>query len=118
MRPSARDLGLPPPVERSTWKDVMPSESEDLQALYAERFGGESEQRADLWSVLTKEFFQRWVPESSTVLDLAAGHCEFINNVSARRRIAVDLNPDVLTRVGPGVEAFQCRSDDLAPIPD
>jgi ubiquinone/menaquinone biosynthesis C-methylase UbiE len=96
----------------------MSSESEDLQALYAERFGTEGEQRTDLWQVLTREFFQRWVPETSTVLDLAAGHCEFINNITAARRIAVDLNPDVLHRAGHGVEAFNCRSDAMTPIAD
>ncbi len=96
----------------------MDSDSEELRALYAERFGTEGEQRTDLWQVLTREFFQRWVPESSTVLDLAAGHCEFINNISARRRIAVDLNPDVKLRAGDGVEAIQCRSDEMTEIAD
>ena len=33
------------------------------------------------------------MPRDATVLDLAAGHCEFINNIQAGRRIAVDLNP-------------------------
>jgi ubiquinone/menaquinone biosynthesis C-methylase UbiE len=96
----------------------MNSQSEDLRALYAERFGGQSEQRSDLWRVLTREFFQRWIPESSTVLDVAAGHCEFINNIDAKRRIAIDLSPDVLTRAGDGVEAHRCASDDMTPILD
>jgi ubiquinone/menaquinone biosynthesis C-methylase UbiE len=96
----------------------MISEPEELRTLYAGRFGRDGEQRSELWQVLTREFFQKWVPESATVLDLAAGHCEFINNISARRRIAVDLNPDVIARAGDGVEAYQCRSDEMTSIPD
>ena len=37
-----------------------------------------------------------------TVLDMAAGHCEFINNIKAARRLAVDLNPDLDGARGPG----------------
>lgn len=96
----------------------MEQESEELRALYAGRFGTEGEQRSELWEVLVSDFFQRWVPESSTVVDVAAGHCEFINNVKAARRIAVDLNPDVKVRAATGVEAIECRSDQMTKIED
>ena len=96
----------------------MSTESEDLKVMYGNRFGDERMQRHDLWEVLTRHFFQRWIPESSTVLDVAAGHCEFINNIDAERRIAIDLNPDVLTRAGDGVEAHQCASNQMTPILD
>ncbi len=96
----------------------MSSESEDLRVLYAHRFGRDEAQRGDLWTVLTKEFFQRWVPTSGTVLDVAAGHCEFINNIQADRRLAVDLNPDVVERAAVGVEAVVCRSDQMSHLED
>jgi SAM-dependent methyltransferase len=94
----------------------MSSESEDLKVLYGNRFGSEEVQRTDLWQVLCSEFFQKWVPRDATVLDVAAGHCEFINNISAGRRLAVDLNPDVLVRAADGVEAFIERSDAMTSI--
>ena len=50
------------------------------------------------------------------VLDLAAGHCEFVNNIRAGHRIAVDLNPDVALHAAAGVQAHVLRSDDLAGI--
>ncbi len=96
----------------------MTSESDDLRALYANRFGNAEVQRTDLWKVLCSDFFQTWVPRSATVLDIAAGHCEFINNIEAARRLAVDLNPDVLLRAAPGVEAVVCRSDALTHLAD
>jgi SAM-dependent methyltransferase len=91
----------------------MELDSGELQSLYQERFSQESEQRQDIWAVLCADFFQRWVPESGSVLDLAAGHCEFVNNIRAARRIAVDLNPDVQARAGVGVQAQVARSDAL-----
>lgn len=96
----------------------MNSESDDLKVLYANRFNSEGEQRQDIWKVLCDVFFQKWVPTDATVLDIAAGHCEFINNISAGRRVAVDLNPDVLVRAGEGVEAYIGRSDDMSMIAD
>jgi SAM-dependent methyltransferase len=93
-------------------------EPSGLKALYRNRFAQESEQRQELWGVLCSNFFQRWVPEDAVVLDLAAGHCEFINNIRAARRIAVDLNPDVTSHAAAGVEAHVLRSDDLAGIAD
>ena len=96
----------------------MPTDPDDLELLYRNRFAHEGGLRSDLWAVLCQDFFQRWVPETSTVLDLAAGHCEFINNIRAGRRLAVDLNPDVVERAGPGVEATLARSDRLTHLAD
>jgi SAM-dependent methyltransferase len=90
--------------------------SEDLRSLYASRFESEERQRHELWATLCAAFFQDWVPRDATVLDLAAGHCEFINNIRAGRRIAVDLNPDVATRAAEGVETHVLRSDELTGI--
>ena len=90
----------------------MSAESEHLKVLYGNRFGSEGIQRADLWEVLCRDFFQRWVPRDATVLDVAAGHCEFINNIEAGRRIAVDLNPDVTRARGCGRRGARRRSDD------
>jgi SAM-dependent methyltransferase len=93
-------------------------QSSGLKALYRNRFAAESEQRQDIWEVLCADFFQQWVPEDAVVLDLAAGHCEFINNIRAGRRIAVDLNPDVALRAAAGIQTHVLRSDDLAGIAD
>jgi ubiquinone/menaquinone biosynthesis C-methylase UbiE len=89
-----------------------------LQTLYENRFGAEAAARQDLWQVLCGDFFQKWVPEAGTVVDLGAGHCEFINNIKAARRIAVDLNPDVEHLAGPGVETYIGPIDRLEPVPD
>jgi ubiquinone/menaquinone biosynthesis C-methylase UbiE len=89
-----------------------------LKTLYGNRFGTEGEARHDLWRVLTEDFFQRWVPRDSVVVDIAAGHCEFVNNIVAGTRIAVDLNPDVTARAAAGVRAIVARSDAIAGVED
>jgi SAM-dependent methyltransferase len=80
----------------------------ELDRLYAARFhDGERESKARLWRVICRDFFARYVPEDGCVVDLGAGYCDFINNISAGRRIAVDLNPDTKRFAAPGVEVHQ-----------
>jgi SAM-dependent methyltransferase len=96
----------------------MTTDPDELDQLYRNRFAQQGEMRGDLWSVLCRDYFQRWVPETSTVLDVAAGHCEFINNIVAGRKLAVDLNPDLVNRAGADVEATVSRSDAMDHVPD
>ena len=65
----------------------------ELETIYSQRFAGREADRDRVWKVLTHHYFQRWVKPSDTVLDLGAGYCEFINNIIASRKIALDLNP-------------------------
>ncbi len=46
--------------------------------------------RKVLWSVLT-EYLQRYIEESSSVLDFGAGYCDFINMIKAKEKIAYDI---------------------------
>jgi ubiquinone/menaquinone biosynthesis C-methylase UbiE len=97
---------------------AIESESEHLRSLYGARFSDEAESRDEIWQVLCHDFFQKWVPPDATVLDVAAGHCEFINNIKAGRRLALDLNPDVAVRAARGVETFVAASDRMTGVAD
>jgi SAM-dependent methyltransferase len=79
---------------------------EELRAIYENRFAAAAQDRVMVWQVLAHEFFQRWVPQEGTVLDLGAGYCEFINAIAARRKIAIDLNPSTPRMAAPGVEVI------------
>jgi SAM-dependent methyltransferase len=86
--------------------------------LYKERFSPEEVERKNrLWRVLCADFFQRFVPEDSVVLDIGAGYCEFINNIRARRKYAVDLNEDTRSFASPDVEVFTFAATDLHFLP-
>jgi SAM-dependent methyltransferase len=87
----------------------------ELDRLYAARFhDAERESKARLWHLICEAFFSRYVPESGCVLDLGAGYCDFVNNVHARRRIAVDLNVDTARFAAPGVEVHQLPLERLS----
>ena len=76
-----------------------------LQRLYRRRFSpADLGQMEAVWRVLVSDFFQKRIDPASTVVDVGAGACLFINSVRAARRIAVDANPDVALRAAPGVE--------------
>ncbi|HTI81495.1 MAG TPA: class I SAM-dependent methyltransferase [Acetobacteraceae bacterium] len=47
-----------------------------------------------LWRTLWNHYFSKLVPTDACVLDLGCGYGNFINNVVAGRRIAVDMWPD------------------------
>ncbi len=82
------------------------SEGTRLEAAYCRRFAGTEEYRQSVWKILTKEYFQRWVRPGATVVDLGAGYCEFINNIDAGTKIALDLNPSVQERAAADVRVI------------
>jgi|SRR3989344_1150335 len=86
----------------------------DIKELYINRFSkNEQLERRQIWKVLCRSFFQRYIDEKNTVLDLGAGYCEFINNIRARRKIAVDLNPETQRFAGDFVNVYICSSTNL-----
>lgn len=72
----------------------MASTQQELSKIYHRRFARTAAYRNRVWQVLTREFFNRWVAPDATVLDLGCGYGEFINNIVAGRKLAMDLNPD------------------------
>ncbi len=46
--------------------------------------------RTITWKALCSFYFQKYIDENSRVLELGAGHCDFINNIIAKEKIAID----------------------------
>ena len=78
----------------------------DLEQIYRNRFAGQSEYRQQVWRTLVA-YFARWIPGNATVLDLGCGYCEFVNQVEAAKKYAMDLNPEVVNRAALGVQILQ-----------
>ena len=74
--------------------------------------------RQAVWQALWRYFFRHRVRADDCVLDLGCGYGDFINSVHARRRIALDLWPDMPGHVAPGVEAIVAPVSDLSGIED
>jgi SAM-dependent methyltransferase len=78
-----------------------------LQTIYLARFSGMEGYRNEVWKVLVSNFFSQWVKPDDVVLDLGCGYCEFINNVNAREKFGMDLNPAAKDRISPDIRLFE-----------
>lgn len=67
---------------------------EYLKRLYSNRFDSKQRKaKVALWKVLIEGFLQKHVGQDSVILDIGGGYCEFINQVKAREKYLIDLNP-------------------------
>ncbi|HEY1339219.1 MAG TPA: class I SAM-dependent methyltransferase [Bryobacteraceae bacterium] len=57
-----------------------------------------------LWRALYRYYFSKLISETDCVLDMGAGYGHFINQVRARRRIAVDDWPGTADHLQEGIE--------------
>jgi ubiquinone/menaquinone biosynthesis C-methylase UbiE len=81
-----------------------------LSAIYERRFVESTglEKRNRVWRTLCSSFFDTLIGSNQDVLDLACGYGEFINNVSAKSKTAIDLNPDAERHLSSGVRFVCC----------
>ncbi len=92
--------------------------SEELRREYEIRFARTADYRRRVWSVLTNEFFGRWIPPQAAVLDLGCGWGEFINQITAARKYGMDLNPESKSKLAPEVVLLAQDSSERWPIDD
>lgn len=88
-----------------------------VEGYHATRF--DSDPRRDiLWSALWRFWFRRLIAPSDCVLDIGAGHGQFINNVIAERRIAIDIWPGFVQHLAPGVQGIVGRTWEIGSLDD
>lgn len=86
----------------------------ELSQIYQNRFREKMTEKDNVWKVLGK-YLSKLISSQTgkrdfSILDLAAGSCEFINHVeTAGKKTAVDLSPEVKTFAGAGVDVV-CAS--------
>jgi SAM-dependent methyltransferase len=85
-------------------------------SYYQSRYTPDTD-RGVVWPEIVR-FLRPYLAGVSTVLDLGAGYCDFINNVSVPNRIAVDLSPESRAFAAPGVTHITAPADDLSQVPD
>ena len=82
------------------------------------RFARNADYRRRAWSLLTSEFFSRWIPSDAAVLDLGCGWGEFINQVRAAQKYGMDLNPESKSKVAADVTFLAQDCSERWPIED
>ncbi|OQP73747.1 methyltransferase type 11 [Xanthomonas phaseoli pv. syngonii LMG 9055] len=96
----------------------MPDIDHELDVLYQHRFPKEElANKNRIWQVLCTQYFSRFVKPNETVVDIGAGYCEFINNIPAAHKIAVDLNPDVRKFAADGIRVINESCIAVSSIP-
>lgn len=79
---------------------------------HATRFAPDA-RRDVLWRSLWRYHYRHMVAADDCVLELGAGYGSFINQVTARRRIALDAWPGFLEHLAPGVEGVVASATEL-----
>ena len=74
------------------------------EAYFRTRFAPDV-RREVLWRALWRYHFSRLVLESDCVLELGAGYGHFIDQVAAKRRIALDSWDEFVNYLRPGIES-------------
>jgi SAM-dependent methyltransferase len=72
---------------------------EEYQIRFSEAYG----YRNKVWKVLCQRYFSKFVPGGAHILDLGSGWGEFINNIGAAKKYAMDLNPDAAVHLNQGI---------------
>ena len=67
---------------------------ETLQKQYSARFSAVEQYRNNMWKILCSNYFQKIIPSEASVLDIGCGWGEFISNINAKQKFAIDLNPE------------------------
>ncbi len=93
-------------------------QQQELERGYERRFGERADYRRDVWRILTRSFFQRYVPSGAAVLELGCGWGEFINQIQAARKLGMDLNPASRGRLNKDVEFLHQDCAERWPLED
>lgn len=83
------------------------------QLYFKTRFAYDA-RREVMWRTLYRHYFMRMISADDCVLELGAGYGHFINQVNARRRIAIDQWPGFVDYLQSGVEGAVCSVTDLS----
>ena len=89
-----------------------------LSEIYKNRFSETGlEKRDAVWKVLCRDFFNPLIGDGKDIIDMACGYGEFINNVRAKSKAAIDLNPDAPKHLSSNVKFYATAATDMAGVP-
>lgn len=92
--------------------------AEELQQEYQHRFINIAPYRRHVWRVLVKSYFQAKISTNQDILDLGCGWGEFINEIEANRKYAMDLNPDTAEYLKPAIQFLHQDCSQVWPLAD
>jgi SAM-dependent methyltransferase len=112
------NLSAPFPMIVGEFSKQQTTKSHDLEREYELRFTHGAQYRSAVWKILIREFFSAWIPENSIILDLGCGWGEFINQIPARRKYGMDMNPASAGKLDQDVTFFSQDCSAMWPMED
>src|SRR4051794_15512450 len=92
--------------------------SNELQAIYDRRFNAHIAYRKKVWHVLVSNFFSKFIPPDGSILDVGCGYGEFINQVTCKKKYALDLNTRAREHLSKDVTFIEQDCSMRWPLPD
>ena len=89
-----------------------------MSGAYHETRLADDKRRDVLWQTLWDAYFKPRISPGACVLDIGAGYGQFINNVKAKRRIALDLWPGMVDHLDEDVEPLVGDLSELQTLDD
>ncbi len=87
---------------------------EYIKTIYERRFSEqERNEKIELWRIFISVFLSRHIYPQDSVLDIGGGYGEFINNINAKEKYLVDINPACKDYADSGVKVI--NEDLLSP---
>ena len=94
------------------WVAKMDNKWTDPDLYFQHRLNQDAK-RIVTWRALVKYYFQHLIPVNSRVLELGAGYCDFINNVEASSKFAVDVWEGITRYAGKDVTTIVGSAENL-----
>src|SRR5579872_7488956 len=85
----------------------------EITKLYQLRFNKEIQKRYQIWQILCKYYFQKYIKRTDVIYDVGAGYCEFINNIKAKNKVAIDINTETKKYANKNVKVIITTSTNL-----
>lgn len=95
---------------------MSPSDEPEVSGYFRTRLAP-NPHRTAVWKHICR-YLERSIPADAAVLELGAGWCDFSNNVTARRVVAMDLDPTVQRAAAGHVQAELGDCTDLSRFED
>ena len=112
------DRSIPTPRDGGDHFAMPMTTPETLAEVYRARFDRVLPYRQRVWRVLVDDLFRQRLGHPTRVLDLATGYGDFINNIDAAEKFAIDLNPESKAHLDADVTLFPIDATSPWPIAD
>ncbi len=88
-----------------------------LENIYETRYSKYSEiQKNAIWKILCSDYLQQFIDKDDSVLDIGAGHCEFINHIKCRTKYAIDMEKRILKYANHDVKVYITTASKLPKV--